>query len=142
MELTFVFAVISIQIFPLHFFKIVEIVRAFGIDTVVYAEELAIFLGNKSISAVRTYQPEWSGDVFAGADGLSAYFALVLAIVTLNRLNRFVILPLIVFEKELPVLFDKGFDDREFIHFKFLILWRMKIIKSPLFERDISANKI
>ena len=52
------------------------------------------------------------------------------------------ILPLIVFEKELPVLFDKGFDDREFIHFEFWVLRRMGIIKSPLFKRNISANKV
>ena len=60
----------------------------------------------------------------------------------MNRLEWFTILPVIVFEKELPVLLDKGFDDREFIHFKFLVLWRMGIIESPLFERDISADKI
>ena len=44
--------------------------------------------------------------------------------------------------KELPVLPDKRFDDREFIYFEFLVLWRMGIIKSPLFKRDISADEI
>ena len=46
MEFIFVFAVIRIQILLFHFFKIVEIVRTFGIDTFVYAEELAVFLCN------------------------------------------------------------------------------------------------
>ena len=44
--------------------------------------------------------------------------------------------------KELPVLPDKRFDDREFIYFEFLVLWRMGIIKSPLFKRDIFADEI
>ena len=45
-------------------------------------------------------------------------------------------------QKDLPVLPDKRFDDREFIYFEFLILWRMEIIKSPLFKRDISADEM
>ena len=52
------------------------------------------------------------------------------------------IFPLIVFKEELPVLFDKGFNDRKFIYFEFLIFGRMGIIERPLFERDISADKI
>jgi hypothetical protein len=40
------------------------------------------------------------------------------------------------------VLFDKGFNDRKFINFEFLIFGRMRIIESPLFKRDISADKI
>ena len=51
-------------------------------------------------------------------------------------------LPHIVFKEELPVLFDKGFNDRKFIYFEFLIFGRMGIIERPLFERDISADKI
>lgn len=66
MELIFVFAVIRIQILLFHFFKIVEIVRTFGIDTFVYAEELAVFLGNQGIAAMRTGKPDGSGDYFAG----------------------------------------------------------------------------
>ena len=63
-------------------------------------------------------------------------------ITTLNFLYRFSVFPLIVFEKELPILFDKGFDNRELIDFVLLILWRMGIIESPLFERDISIDKV
>jgi len=49
---------------------------------------------------------------------------------------------LIVFKKELPVLSDKGFNDREFINCELLIFWRMGVIESPLLERNISADKI
>lgn len=60
----------------------------------------------------------------------------------LNGLQGLMIFPLIVFKEELPVLFDKGFNDRKFIYFEFLIFGRMGIIERPLFERDISADKI
>ena len=63
-------------------------------------------------------------------------------ITTLNWFYRFSVFSLVVFQKKLPVLFDKGFDNRKLINLKFLILWRMRVIKSPLFERDMSANKI
>lgn len=47
-------------------FHMVCIVRTFGIDTFVYAEELAVFLGNQGIAAMRTGKPDGSGDYFAG----------------------------------------------------------------------------
>ena len=49
---------------------------------------------------------------------------------------------MIVFEEKLPVLSDKGFDDRKFINFKFLVFGGMGLIKGPLFKRDISADKV
>lgn len=134
-----------------------------------YAEELTIFFGNEGISAVRTGKAKRCCNDFAGAEGLSTDFALILTvapiivvnvmmrsptqradgifrngftIAALNRFDRLTVFPLVVFKKELPVLFDKGFDDRKRIDFKFLIFWRMGIIKSPLFEGNISANKI
>ena len=73
------------------------------------------------------------------ADGI---FRNGFTITALNWFDRLTVFPLVVLKKELPVLFDKGFDDRKLIDFKFLIFWRMGIIKSPLFERNISANKI
>lgn len=59
-----------------------------------------------------------------------------------HRFERFAILPLIVFEKELPVLSDKGFDNGELVHFKLLIFRGMGIIESPLSERDVSADEV
>jgi hypothetical protein len=41
----------------------------------------------------------------------------------------------------IPILFVRD-DFGKLIYFEFLILWRMGIIKSPLPERDISANKV
>jgi len=125
-----------------------------------YAEGLAVFLGNQSITTVRTGESDWCRNNITGTEGLTTDFALELTvtavvvvnvvmrsatkraygvsgngftIAALNWFNGFAILPLIVFEKELPVLFDKGFDDRKFINLEFLVPGGMGIIKSPLF---------
>lgn len=45
--------------------------------------------------------------------------------------------------EETPVPFM--LDDQYFwklVHFKFLIVWRMGIIESPLLERDISSDEV
>ena len=121
------------------------------------------------MSAVRAQKSHGSSHRITGGECLSADFALILSVTAvvvidemmrcttqrayciyrntfpvsaLYRFQGFVVLPLIVFKKELPVLFDEGFDDGKFIHFKLLIFWRMRIIKSPLFERNISADKV
>lgn len=112
-------------------------------------EEFTVFLGSGCVAAMRTGKPERCCNHFAGAEDLTTDFALMLTvaaivvvdamvrrstqradgifgngftIATLNGFDRLAVLPLIVFEKELPVLFDTGFDDREIINFKFLIL--------------------
>lgn len=117
-----------------------------------YTEERTVFLCNKGIATMRTCQSERCCNKFTGAKGLTTDLVLALPIATiviidimmrcttqradgifqkefiiatLNRFDRFAILPLIVFEKELPVLFDKGFNDRKLINLKFLIFWRM-----------------
>ena len=41
----------------------------------------------------------------------------------------------------IPVLVEVG-NQREFINLELLVLGRMRIIKSPLLERDISADKL
>lgn len=134
-----------------------------------YAEEIAVFFLNEGISTVRTGKAKRCCNDFTGAEGLTTDFTLVLtvtaiividvvmwsptqradgifrngfSITSLNWFDRLTVFPLVVFKKKLPVLLDKGFDDRKLINLKFLILWRMGIIKSPLFERNISANKI
>jgi hypothetical protein len=60
-----------------------------------------------------------------------------------DRLNSFVVTLLVVRNKifPIPILFIRD-DFWKLIYFEFLILWRMGIIKSPLFERNISANKV
>jgi len=64
------------------------------------------------------------------------------AITSLDWSEFFLVSPEIVFEKEAVVLLMKGFDDRKLIDFEFLVLWRMGIVIGPLFERDISADKV
>ena len=149
MELIFVFAIVFVEIFLLHFSKIMEIVRTFGIDTFMDTEEFTVFLGSQSVTAMRADKAYRSCNDFTGTEGLTTDLALVLSIAaivvvdemvwsttertdgifrngftiaTLNRLEEFSVLPLIVLQKELPVLFDKGFNDRELIDFEFLIL--------------------
>ena len=76
------------------------------------------------------------------ANRANSIFRDGLTITTLNRFNRLSILPLIEFEKELPILFVEGFDDRKLVNLEFLILWRVGIVESLLLERDISADKV
>ena len=66
MKLIFVFTIILIKVFLIHLFEVMEIVRASGIDTFVYTEEPAVFLCNQGIAAMRTGEPDGSGDHFAG----------------------------------------------------------------------------
>ena len=80
MEFIFVFAIILIKVFLLHFFKVVEIIRALWIDTFMYAEELTVFLGNEGISAVRAGKAKGCCYEFTGTEGLPADFALVLTV--------------------------------------------------------------
>ena len=169
MELILVFAIIFVEILLINFLQVMKIVGTFRINTFMNAKEFTVFLVNKCIAAMRTNKPEWSDDFFPGRECLTADFALILTvtaivivnvmmrssakraysifwdgltITTLNRFDRLSILPLIVFEKELPILFDEGFDDRKLVNLEFLILRGVRIIESPLFQRNISADKV
>ena len=55
-EFIFIFAVIRFQSFLIQLFEVVEIVGAFGIDALMDDKVFAVFLGNQSISTVRTTQ--------------------------------------------------------------------------------------
>ena len=117
---------------------------------------------------MRAQHTDGSGNKISGTEGLGTDFAPILSITAivivdkvmgctaqrtdnifrdraavsaLNRLNRFAILPEVVFQEELPVLFDKGSDAREFVNFEFVIFGRVGIVKGPLLERDVSADK-
>jgi hypothetical protein len=59
------------------------------------------------------------------------------------RLDGFVVTLFVVRNKifPIPILFIRD-DFGKLIYLEFLILWRMGIIKSPLPERNISANKV
>ena len=53
MELVFVLAVVFFQMFLVNFLQIVKIVRAFGVDTLVYDKVFAVFLMEQRVVAVR-----------------------------------------------------------------------------------------
>lgn len=130
----------------------------------------AVFLMNKSIETVRTTQSHGSGQAafFRGehcgidfAQDLSFGTIIFVKIwfwsittgtiavitditfgTTLNRLYDFTIPPFNVFDivRIIPDFVTEYL--WKFINLEFLIFRRMGIIKSSLFERDISANKI
>ena len=55
-----------------------------------YAEKFPDFLGNKSISTVRTDKPEWRCNGFSGAESLATDLALVLAIAPIVVIDEMV----------------------------------------------------
>ena len=124
------------------------------------AGELPVLFWDKGMAAVRTEETDGSGGVFTAGESLSTDLTLVLTVAaiiivdvrmgsateraddvfrdgsvgsSLNRSERFLVFPLIVFEKELPVLLYKCLDDRKPVHFEFMIFRRMEIVIGPLF---------
>lgn len=116
----------------------------------------------------RAHESDWGSDLFTGDECLFAGFVLVLPIAAvvvidiqvwspagradsilwvyfliaaLNRFNRLTVFPLVIFEEELPVLLYEGFDDRRPVDGKFLVFGGMGIIKSLLFEWDVSTDE-
>lgn len=155
--------------FLVYFFKVVEIVRTFGIYAFMYAEEGTVFLCCKGMPAMRAGKLDRRGHQLTSNKSLSTDFTLVLSvtaivvvkvmmggttewadgtvrngftIASLNRLHSFTIAPGVVLQEELPVLLDKRFDDGELVHFELLVFRRVRVIKSPLLERDVSADEI
>ena len=60
-----------------------------------------------------------------------------------NRFDLYVVSVFKVRDKQMPVPFMvMKFDLWKFIGFEFLVLRRVRIIKSPLLERDISTDKL
>ena len=170
MEFVFVFPIVLIQVVFINFTKIVKIVRTLGVHTLMDDEVLAVFLWNKSISTVWASEfdggktaffwgesgvadlaenlpfgaivlvKEWLGGITARtgavirdvAIGAADYGADYLAV------TFFVVRDEILVSPVLPEVSDQ----RKLINFEFLVLGRMRIIKSPLLERDVSANKV
>ena len=149
--------------------EVVKVEGTPGVDAFMDAEKLPVLIRDEGVAAVRAYKAERRGDNLAGDKGLPTDFALELpiaaiiiveivvrcptkrtegifrdgfTIATLNGSDGFAVLPEIVFKEKLPVLFDKGFNDRKFIYFEFLIFGRMGIIKGPLLEWNIFADKV
>ena len=169
-EFIFVFSVAAFEIFLINLFEIVKVVRTFGIDAFVDHKVFAVFLVNQRVIAVRAFQGvglcktvfirrECSGADFAQDLTLRAVIlveirfwsiaagagAVIVDITYGSATDRFdflAILPLEVRDVIVVVPFLVIDDLWKFINFELLILWRMRIIESPLLERDISTDKI
>ena len=148
-----------------------EIVRALGVDTFVDDEMLALFFRDQRFTAMGTPEGEVLGEaVFVRRKvgianlafklpglaviavkirprGTAGRAGAVLRDVTFFASgDRFYLNIVAVFkvrDEETPVPFMMNdLDFWKLVHSKFLIVWRMRIIKSPLLEGDISADKV
>ena len=158
------------QILFINFFKLMKIIRAILVYTFMYDEEFTVFLRNQSITTMRTAKLYrrvstyilWKACVADLAEELTFGTIVLIEIdfrctttratavigdltpwVTTNRCNS---LPITFFKVRNEILISpilsEVSDKRKLINFKFLILRGMGIIKSPLFKRDISADKV
>lgn len=170
MEFIFVLAVILFEVFLIHLFQVVEVVGAFGIDTLVDDKVFPVFFGNEGISAVRAPQLHGREAAFGGGKpggtdlaeelafgavilvkerfrGVTAWAVAVVRNIAFRAAadgaDFFAVALFVVWDEFFvsPVLAEVG-DQREFIDFELLVLWGMGIVKSPLFKRDVSANEV
>ena len=170
MELVFIFPVSLIEMFWLHFFKVMEIVRAFRVHTLMQDKKLPVLFGDESIPAVRAAQlyrreavillgelcvTDLTGELTFGTvilvkiwlRSLTTGTGTVIGDVTFGPPFDGTDLLAVMFFKERdqflisPVLTEIG-DQREFINLVLLVFRGMGVIKRPLFERDVSADKI
>ena len=147
-----------------------EIIRTLRIYTFMKDEMFPVFLRNESATTVRTSELHGRKTTFIRREPRATDFAKKLSFgtiilieerfwsittrittvvrdiadrVTTDRKNLLAIAFFIVRDEILisPIL-TKVSDQRKFINLEFLIFWRMGIIKSPLLERSVSADKI
>ena len=170
MELVFILSISLIEMFRLHFFKIVEIVRAFRVHTLMQDKKLPVLFGDESIPTVRAAQfhrrkavllqgelrvTNFAGKLSFGAvvlvkiglwsltTGTGTFFrdvtfgltfdgADLLAVTLIEVRNQFLIGPVLTEIR----------NQRKFINLVLLVFGGMGVIKRPLLERDVSADKI
>lgn len=60
-----------------------KIVRTFRVHTFMNPEEFTVFFGNKGVAAMRADKPERCSNDFAGREGLTTDFALILTVTTI-----------------------------------------------------------
>ena len=170
-EFIFIFAMLLSKVFFIHLLKVMEVIGALGVGAFVNDKVFPVFLMDKGMPAVRTAQAEGREAVafFGRETGITdlteklSFTAVVLVEVdgrgltsgtgaffrddgiraSGNGLNGLAVAFLPVGYQILisPVLII-GLDLGEFIDFELLVPWGMGIIESPLFERDISADKV
>ena len=169
MELIFILAIILFEVILIHLFEVVEVVRAFRVDTFVEDEVLPLLLWDEGVAAVRAAQLHgrepavprgepgiaylaedlafgavvpvevWHGRVTARAGAVLRDIAFRTAV------HRPDLLSVAFFEigDELlvgPALAEIG-DKRKRIDLELLVFWGMGIIKGPLLEGYVSADK-
>lgn len=170
MELVFILAISLLEMFRIHFFKVVEIVRAFRVYTLMQDKKFSVLFGDERVPAVGAAQ-------FHGRETV-----ILLRELCVTDLTRELSLGTVVLVKILlwslttgtgtvirDVTFGPPFDgtdllfvtffkvrdqffispvlaeirdQREFIDLVLLVFRGMGVIKRPLFEWDISADKI
>lgn len=170
MKFILVPAIILFQIFLIHFFEVVEIIGAFGIDALMYDKVLAVLLWNQSIPTVWTAQFHRGEATFIRGEPCSADFTEKLSLGTIifvqkglrcitawasavirnvtfrpaaDRTYLLTIAFFVVRDEILisPVLTEVG-DQREFINLELLVFGGMGIIKSPLLKGNVPADKV
>ena len=170
MELVFILSIRLLEMFRIHFFKVVEIVRAFRVHTLMQDKKLPVLLGNESVPTVRTAQlyrreavillgklrvADLAGELTFGSVVLVEILLWSLTTGTGTVIGDVAFGPpfdgsdllFITFFKVRdqflisPVLAEIR-DQRKFINLVLLVFRGMGVIKRPLFERDVSADKI
>ena len=170
MELVFILAISLLEMFRLHFFKVVEIVRAFRVYTLMQDKKFSVLFGNESVPAVRAAQFQGRETIFLlrkpcvtdlaedlpfgtvilvkiGLWSLAAGTGTVIgdaAFRTPVDGRDLLLVPFFKVRDEFlisPVLAEIC-DQRRFINLELLVIRRMGVIKRPLLKRDVSADKI
>ena len=170
MELVFIFSVVLMEIRLVNFPEVMKVIGTVRVYTFMDDKVLAVFLWNKCIAAMGTAQlntgeaafgrrkprstdlaeeltfraivfvKEWFWSIAAGAGAVVRDVTLG---TTANGAYFFAIAFFVVRDKLFisPVLTEVS-DEREFIDFELLVFGGMRIIKSPLFEGDVSADEV
>ena len=79
---------ILFEVFLIHFFQVVEVVGAFGIDTLMDDKVFPVFFGDEGISAVRTPQLQGREAAFGGGKPGGADFTEQLAFGTIILVKK------------------------------------------------------
>lgn len=170
MELIFTFAVVEFEVLLVDFFEIVKIIRTPWIYAFMNDEMLPVFLRDERVTAVRTPKFHGREATFIGRETGVTNFAEKLSFGTIilikegfwsittetatavgdiagrtttDRKNLLTVAFFVVRDEIFvsPVLAEVS-EQRKFINAEFLVLGRMRIIKSPLPERKVSTDKI
>ena len=170
MELIFILSVVFLEVIPVNFFEVMEIVRTFGVDTFMEDEVFPFFLWDKGIATMGAAQFQAGETALLRGEPGGADFALQLSFGTIILVKKrfwritagtgavigdialraaadradLLSVTLFIVRDEVfvvPVLSEVG-NQREFVDLEFLVFWGMGVIKSPLFERDVSAEEV